>query len=61
LVSILNPEEFRSEYYRLTVIAKARGLSAAHLRKSQIEKFRFGNANYLRTADVNTYLEYGDA
>ena len=57
----LNPEAFPSEYYRLTVVSRSTGLSATHLRRCRIKKFRFGNADYVRVAEVNSYLESGDA
>lgn len=56
----LNPEEFPGEYYRLTVVSRSTGLSATHLRKCRIRKFRFGNADYVRVVEVNSYLENGD-
>ena len=53
----LDRVKYPDEYYKLTVIAAATGLSATSLRKSPLRKFAFTNADWLRTEDVIRYLQ----
>ena len=56
-VSTLNPKQYPHEYYALAVISKATGLSVSQLRRSSLPKYRFGNAIFLKVAQVNQHIE----